>query len=130
MTTIPASNAGGIELGVGGMAVSTGGVSRPQTAGDRPRRLVTASDQRGVPSPAFTYRRRTPEDPVLCRVVDGELPAVRSLLREAGDGQGGGKGLLPPHVILSEAQRSRRILREALSLRLVAPGRPIRVSQP
>jgi hypothetical protein len=83
-----------------------------------------------MPSPAFTYRRRTPEDTVLYRVVDGELPAVRSLLREAGDGQAGGKGLLPPLVILSEAQRSRRTLREALSLRLVVSGRPIPGSQP
>ncbi|MFZ4580126.1 MAG: hypothetical protein ACOYOB_17205, partial [Myxococcota bacterium] len=34
---------------------------------------------------------------VLYRTVAGELPAVRSLLREAGDGQAGGKGLfLPP----------------------------------
>jgi hypothetical protein len=63
--------------------------------------------------------------------VEGELPAVRALLREAGDGHGAGKGLfLPPLVILSEAQRSRRTLREALSLRLVVPGRPIRRSQP
>jgi hypothetical protein len=66
-----------------------------------------------MPSPAFTYRRRTPEDTVLYRVVDGELPAVRALLREAGDGQAGGKGLLPPRHPERSAAESKDLARSA-----------------